>query len=276
LLEEFYAAMGRENGRRLYYERRSKQYASLPIKASDIVTLPVQAKAFLGTFLEEPHSTHRYYGEILSTNRSRIFREGHSAYPYYVAAYGWKRMQQALARGEVERRYKPYLFHLLLLIRKASGGDKVPALSGKDIDEYCKKVFAVLSDDGRFGEAVANAQATLDRAIGSFIGDRRLMPRLRAFTASLVPAMRERPRGKVAYYNIDRGFGFVQLLGDGKAHDVFVHHSDLSGMDRLTHRYLEKGETVELDVVDTDRGPQGRDVRLIDTEQAAEPSVSSR
>ena len=58
-LEEFYASFGKEENKRLYYERRSKQYASLPVKPRDIVTLALQAQAFLAMFLDEPHSTHR-------------------------------------------------------------------------------------------------------------------------------------------------------------------------------------------------------------------------
>ena len=62
-LEEFYASFLTDATKRLYYERRSKQYANTPVKPTAIVSLSAQAQSFLGMFLNEPHSTHRYYGE---------------------------------------------------------------------------------------------------------------------------------------------------------------------------------------------------------------------
>ena len=67
-LEEFYATFDKDKDQRLYYERRSKQYEDQPIKKNMIVTVTTQIKAFLSMFLDEPHSTHRYYGEILKAN----------------------------------------------------------------------------------------------------------------------------------------------------------------------------------------------------------------
>ncbi len=72
-LEEFYATFGKDRAPRLYYERRSRQYESLAIQQNQIVTIPAQVKCFVGMFLNEPHSTHRYYGELLDASRSRIF-----------------------------------------------------------------------------------------------------------------------------------------------------------------------------------------------------------
>ena len=68
-LEDFYRT--REEKRnpadRIYYERRSKQYAMDNIKPSNIVTLTGQIKSFVAMFLNEPHSQHRYYGELLKS-----------------------------------------------------------------------------------------------------------------------------------------------------------------------------------------------------------------
>ena len=77
--------MGRGRSEPLYYERRSKQYEHLAIRRERIISLAVQVKCFLAMFLNEPHSTHRYYGELLSAYRNRLFRESHSPIPYYVS-----------------------------------------------------------------------------------------------------------------------------------------------------------------------------------------------
>ena len=77
-LEELYLAMGRNHEEPLYYERRSKQYHHLEIRHERIISLAAQVNCFLAMFLDEPHSTHRYYGELLNSYRNRLFRESHS------------------------------------------------------------------------------------------------------------------------------------------------------------------------------------------------------
>jgi len=72
-IEEFYLAVGKDRPIPLYYERRSKQYDHLEVSRERIVTLPTQINCFVAMFLNEPHSTHRYYGELLSSYRSRLF-----------------------------------------------------------------------------------------------------------------------------------------------------------------------------------------------------------
>jgi len=63
--------------------------------------------------------------------------------------------------------------------------------------------------------------------------------------------------GTVTWFDPDKGFGFVTPVAGGD--DVFVHVSSLAG--GLTE--LREGDRVTFDVVPGDRGPQGRDVRLV-------------
>ncbi len=80
-LEEFYSHLDVSNRSRLYYERRSRQYNDTEVLRHQIVTMPFQLKCFLAVFLDEPHSTHRYYGELLQSYRSRVFQDGHAHCP---------------------------------------------------------------------------------------------------------------------------------------------------------------------------------------------------
>ena len=60
--------------------------------------------------------------------------------------------------------------------------------------------------------------------------------------------------GKVKWFNAEKGFGFIERE-DGD--DVFVHFSAIQGDGFKT---LEEGQTVDYDVVETDRGPQAQNV----------------
>lgn len=56
-------------------------------------------------------------------------------------------------------------------------------------------------------------------------------------------------RGKVLWFNDDKGYGFVQA-GDK---EVFVHHSNVV---MEGHRTLFENQLVEFDVIATERGAQ--------------------
>lgn len=60
--------------------------------------------------------------------------------------------------------------------------------------------------------------------------------------------------GKVKWFNTEKGFGFI-TSEEGK--DIFVHFSAIQADGYKT---LEEGQTVDYDVVETDRGPQAQNV----------------
>jgi CspA family cold shock protein len=55
----------------------------------------------------------------------------------------------------------------------------------------------------------------------------------------------------------DRGFGFISR--DGEAKDLFFHSSDLVG---VSFEEIQEGANVTFDVVDGDRGPSAKNVKL--------------
>lgn len=60
--------------------------------------------------------------------------------------------------------------------------------------------------------------------------------------------------GKVKWFNAEKGFGFI-TSEEGK--DIFVHFSAIQADGYKT---LEEGQTVDYDVVETDRGTQAQNV----------------
>ena len=64
-------------------------------------------------------------------------------------------------------------------------------------------------------------------------------------------------RGQVKWFDPKKGFGFI--LGPS-GQDVFVHYSQISGDG---FRSLKDGETVDYDLVESDKGLQARDVHRI-------------
>ncbi len=62
-------------------------------------------------------------------------------------------------------------------------------------------------------------------------------------------------KGKVKWYNIQKGYGFIKGE-DGK--DVFVHKSDLS----FWAVFLKKDEIVKYDVEQTKQGLKATEIRV--------------
>lgn len=55
----------------------------------------------------------------------------------------------------------------------------------------------------------------------------------------------------------DKGFGFISR--DGEEKDLFFHSSDLSG---VTFEELQEGAEVTFEVVQGDKGPAAKNVKL--------------
>ncbi|HWK63283.1 MAG TPA: cold-shock protein [Eoetvoesiella sp.] len=65
-------------------------------------------------------------------------------------------------------------------------------------------------------------------------------------------------KGKVKWFNADKGFGFI--TPDEGGADVFAHFSEIEGRG---YRSLNEGQEVEFEVKDGPKGPQAAGIRAI-------------
>ncbi len=63
--------------------------------------------------------------------------------------------------------------------------------------------------------------------------------------------------GKVKWFNAEKGYGFI-TRDDGEK-DVFVHYSAIIGDG---FKSLKEGDAVEFEVVQGEKGPQAKDVKV--------------
>jgi len=64
-------------------------------------------------------------------------------------------------------------------------------------------------------------------------------------------------RGKVKWFNENKGFGFIEQE-DGA--DVFVH---FSAIQQEGFKTLNEGEELEFDITEGEKGPQASNVRKV-------------
>jgi len=263
-LEEFYASFGQGNEKRLYYERRSRQYDNTEVRPKDIISLATQAKAFLGMFLNEPHSTHRYYGELLEAYRGRIFVEDHSPHPYYTSALALVVVDSLCRTGQLPAWCRNYKFHLTMQLRMDISREPNAPLVGKKAEEYCAKICSVLWDTSKAAAAIGASASRISERLNGFKGNVALAPRLRQFTEVLTPNIATRYRGVVKHFYIYKSFGLIKAdIG----RDVFVHSSQIKG---TKHRYLREGQIVEFGMLETERNPEAQDVVILDSVRAGQ------
>ncbi|HKJ33781.1 MAG TPA: cold shock domain-containing protein [Balneolales bacterium] len=67
-------------------------------------------------------------------------------------------------------------------------------------------------------------------------------------------------QGKIKFFNIKKGFGFIAPDDGGK--DIFVHRNNVENLGY--NQGLEDGEAVEFDVEDTPKGKSAINVMSLD------------
>ncbi|MFZ0887431.1 MAG: AIPR family protein [Candidatus Binataceae bacterium] len=161
-LEEFFGTF--PNGRKLFYERRSRQYDSLSIEKTRLVTPANMIRAFAAMFLEEPHRTTRNYSSLREKVGKEIFVEGHRLEPYYVSAWALYKLEYLFRSGRLDAKYKPARFHLLLAVRLLFNSGSLPQMNSKEMTVFCNALSEVLWDSARADAIFAKAVGAVDVA----------------------------------------------------------------------------------------------------------------
>ena len=64
-------------------------------------------------------------------------------------------------------------------------------------------------------------------------------------------------KGRVKWFNDQKGFGFIEVEGNK---DVFVHHSAIT---RGGFKSLKEGDEVEFETTQGPKGPNATEVRVV-------------
>lgn len=154
---------------RLYYERRSREFNTQEeINRKRIVTLTMQIKSYLSMFLLEPQSTHRYYGELLSSYRKKLFVDSDKLILYYTAAWCLYRTNEVIFSDRKYSSIKKFSYHIIMLVAllAAKRPNNFRPNSG-DAEKYCNKVLDVVNDDAKFTKVLAQAAGIIASTLSS-------------------------------------------------------------------------------------------------------------
>lgn len=173
MLEDYFEA--KCTSIRLYYERRNKQYSSIPtINRWQIVNLRVMTQSFVAVFLQKPHESHRHEAVLLQKYagvNGKIYNSAHSPYPYYISALIWYKFEDVFRRNILsdKKELRPYIAHLYYIFSFTAGHYPLNAESKKDaLEKYCKKLEELLFSE-HFDEIVCDVERTFNRCKSEWI-----------------------------------------------------------------------------------------------------------
>jgi hypothetical protein len=165
-LEEYFSTF--DGNHRLYYERRSRQYAGVQdIEKVRVITMTMLVRAFASVFLELPHRTTRNYKALLRSVGTDIFGADHELAMYYVAAYAHYRLDYLFRSQFLEPELKPARYHLLTAFRRMSLNDNsMPRFNSREMKSQCEELMKVLWSETTYKDKFSEA-ADLVRSIAN-------------------------------------------------------------------------------------------------------------
>lgn len=185
-LEQYFQSF--DEPHKLYYERRTNQYDRLTIEKTRIITPANMIRAFASMFLNEPHRATRNYAGLKAKVGDGIFDEGHRMEPYYLSALMLYKLEYLFRSKQLEAKYKPARFHILLAARLWAAEERLPRVNSHEMQRYCQPLIEQLWNPERGDSLIKNAAEVIDIvADGNFHRDNI---RTEPFTYQLIEAIR--------------------------------------------------------------------------------------
>jgi AIPR protein len=161
-LEDFFPSF--EAQKRLYYERRSRQYNSVDgIEKVRVINMTTLVRAFASVFLDLPHRTTRNYKALLKSVGTVIFNTDHKLQPYYVAAFAHYRLEYLFRSQIIGRELKAARYHLLMCFRYLASSLQLPRyFNSREMQRYCEDLSEILWDESKYKDLFINSVEILN------------------------------------------------------------------------------------------------------------------
>ena len=159
-IEKYFDTYRNDEKHRIYYERRSKQWnRSKEIHGTwRVISLRNLLQTFVSIYFKMPQST-RHYSDLIKREENNVFTSSnHPAY-FYSAAYAYCKLEHFFRNSQIDRKLKPFLYHLRAGIRTAFTGsmerDRIESKEDKALNSL-KKFNEFLWNDEKYLKMLQN------------------------------------------------------------------------------------------------------------------------
>jgi hypothetical protein len=147
-LETFFGTFDAQ--RRLYYERRSRQYDTVAgVEKTRIVTLTNLIRAYAAIILEEPHRTTRNFRGLMEKVGGEIFGPDHRPELYYFAASALYRLEYLFRNGSIDSTFKAARYHVLLAARLLASATRPPRPNSHEAARFAECLSEIMWEPQR-------------------------------------------------------------------------------------------------------------------------------
>lgn len=141
---------------KIYYERRSRQYAdNVQIRPQQKISFRGLIQSMVALFLNHVEDSHKHEYTLLKSYKDYLFIDEHSYKPYYLAAFLCLNVDILFRERKLPKELISYKMHIMLLIKEMAGGHS-PDLVSEGIDKYCEQLLEKL-EEGRLRQYALEA-----------------------------------------------------------------------------------------------------------------------
>lgn len=171
-LETFFLSMPSDGEayEKIYYERRSKQYADNPtILATQKINFRLLIQSIVSIFLQKPYYGYIHEAKLLQEFQNVIFVDKQSLYPYYVAPC-LLLMLDAICREREDRKYcSTYKYQILFVTAVCIAGFPPDINMEKPLDSYCQKIVDTFAQKEVLRTKIDEAILTFKEIVDSWV-----------------------------------------------------------------------------------------------------------
>jgi TPR repeat protein len=140
---------GGEAQPKLFFERRTNQYADENNSPKRVFDIDRLARAYAAMFLDQPHDAARYPTQMIKQLGSKIFNEDADPILFYIAALTLYRVELALGNNYIDRKLQSAKWHLLMAMKYQNAGQKTTPGQSAFPNKARDALQKALSDSGK-------------------------------------------------------------------------------------------------------------------------------
>jgi len=161
-----------EKEKKLYFERREKQYVGQNIPAIRIYSLHNAAKCVTAMYCGRPELAFRYPKQMYEELGNVIFAENVKEIAFYSACLTMHRFNLLVSNSTIPQNMKRFKWHVLFLTKIILSGNKNLNLSSKELSQEATKVIGIMEKHGSEAIDIFQKATEICQSLGEVTNDR--------------------------------------------------------------------------------------------------------